>query len=546
MSILGQLRKTTNVLAVLGVSGLASRIICACSGSMLLFRFFQPRKYSTNSFGSLPSEKDNSGNHKYDGKLGIYNFLNPQDVNLFIYNKLIDIINGNPINSDTQIKIERFLIDQYSDLATKREDVLIMGVRFNKFTGEYKKYCFEIVDRINFYLDNFRQKLNCDDSLKEVNILTKERDIFDYYIKVILNELKSTDISGLMLYVLYIVVTYENILDIAETSENKSTFKISLLKNSLFLGEKLSTKYINYMKSKNNMNKGISFLKFKESFLSESKNNVLSTPEFHLNFGSKLIEIMTTIGVLKIKVVSTVSDSGYSEIAVLTITDKIGKFFEGDNPIAVLPLNLPMIVKPKPLIFEGKYYGGYLLNGVEYDNPLFTNKLSYGVPTTIEKDNVIVDGINNMMSTSFKVNKDLLIYLLENNHRHKLLKDPNFVHKYANIKRNRQEDKEYKGYLSERMLEQQILLIADVYSRVPEFYFPIKLDHRGRFYPNTAFFNYQGCELAKALLLFSKPDFIKRTDSSAIEYLKAYGANCFGNGLNKKSYVTKSKWVTDN
>ena len=42
MSILGQLRKTKNVLAVLGVSGLASRIICACSGSMLLFRFFQP------------------------------------------------------------------------------------------------------------------------------------------------------------------------------------------------------------------------------------------------------------------------------------------------------------------------------------------------------------------------------------------------------------------------------------------------------------------------------------------------------------------------
>jgi DNA-directed RNA polymerase len=60
------------------------------------------------------------------------------------------------------------------------------------------------------------------------------------------------------------------------------------------------------------------------------------------------------------------------------------------------------------------------------------------------------------------------------------------------------------------------------------------------------YLNYQGIDLAKSLLLFSKEEKIYLNDKLAIDYLKIYGANCFGNGLDKKSYDARIQWINDN
>lgn len=241
---------------------------------------------------------------------------------------------------------------------------------------------------------------------------------------------------------------------------------------------------------------------------------------------------MTTIELVDIKVI----DNNNKSLTILKLSTQTSKLLKRLNPIAVLPLKLPMIVEPKP--YSDNNLGGFLLNDIEYDESLISKKIGYDIPSTVE-DNNFYNTINNLMKIPFKINVNLLNYLVNNNHIHKLLID--YEHEFTNIKRNKIQEREYQQFLSKKSLQQYIILIAQIFSSIPELYFPLKLDNRGRMYPNTAFFHYQSSELAKSLILFAKPNKIRRSDHTSIEYLKAYGANCFGNGLNRKSYDKKLK-----
>lgn len=90
-------------------------------------------------------------------------------------------------------------------------------------------------------------------------------------------------------------------------------------------------------------------------------------------------------------------------------------------------------------------------------------------------------------------------------------------------------------------MQQNILSIADTFSKVSKIYFPIRLCNRTRMYCETNYFNYQSNDLAKGLILFANPGEIIKTDYLAIKYLKGYGANMFGNGLDKKSLNNRVK-----
>jgi DNA-directed RNA polymerase, mitochondrial len=107
------------------------------------------------------------------------------------------------------------------------------------------------------------------------------------------------------------------------------------------------------------------------------------------------------------------------------------------------------------------------------------------------------------------------------------------------------ESKELDSFLSKKLLEKNILGLANIFKNVAEFFIPVRMDNRGRIYCIPSYLNYQSTELAKSLLLFSKGEKIFKDDKIALDYLKIFGANCYGNGLNKESFADRINWINE-
>lgn len=213
------------------------------------------------------------------------------------------------------------------------------------------------------------------------------------------------------------------------------------------------------------------------------------------------------------------------------------------------PLYLPMVEEPKKYTFNS--LGGYLLNDSEYRKTVIINKPHFKHKSQINSESMY-NMINGVSSTPFCINKVVLDYLNEYGRMNNLLLlDPRAGLSDDAIlrlksKKNKSDYREFLSSFSKYDLESHILNIANIYRNYDKLYFPIRLDVRGRIYCTPLYLNYQGSELAKALLLFSDKSKLYLNDDSSLEYFYSYGANCYGNGVDKQSRVKKVEWVKDN
>jgi len=446
-----------------------------------------------------------------------------------VFTGLVNILKNSDINQDTQMKLERFVRNQFTEYLENKDKPLVSGINNEIINSKLNSYIFNISEDIVVLL-NKKKKILDSKVFGEYLGKISNKDVFNLILRDIFNTIKKEDFVSTIIYTLLFIITYSNIF--TEDEDIYNNCKTGSTQVLLMSGKAIFNVYIRTLINKNKEHK-IKYSTFKQQILDNYlKDKNIQIDEVFLNIGSYLNDNMRTLSMVDIKVYKTAVNSS---ISVVSLDDSIRDLVGNNiNRALVIPLDLPMIVKPKDCNEETS--GGYLLNDIEYSEPLINKKIFYNLPSEIGKKNKIFFSLNKMMSTAYKINKDLLDYLVNNNEFHKLLIDTNFQHKYGNLeKRTKYQEKEYQRFLSKKLLEEYIIKIASTFSNVPEIYFPLRLDQRGRIYPRSVYFHYQGHELAKALLQFANPDYIDRNDIESIEYLKAYGASCFGNGLNKKS-----------
>lgn len=455
----------------------------------------------------------------------------------YVYNQLSQYMKSLPINKDTQIKIEEFLLD-YSEVLynEKQHKDKVFLIDYDLISKDFTKLLREKEIILSGYIDVVRKRIYIDKPRKNMDKML-------YYLHKILKVVCNSYILSIMLGKLLIILNINNKLS------NRESYIC------LDLGRDLIKNYHYSL-----------YKKYKSSFKKDSEDYTMSdwkeeNRDIIDEYNHKDDKLAGSLGsilekwMLDISLVEQdwIKVNRVESLNVLVPTEDVLNTLKDKDKMVHLPDKLPMIVKPKAYfrkkLDNGKVkeiLGGYYLNDVRYTDELIKSKWNLKDTSKIRDKNVIYNLVNNINSVGFKINKDVLDFIYSYDKQYNLLYIDNVEHLLIKPKLNKYENIELESFLSKKKLQENILGLAKAYSNIHEFYLPVRLDFRGRVNCVSQYLNYQSSELAKSLLLFSKPEKIIKTNTRALSYLKAYGANCFGNKLDKRSWNERMKWVDDN
>ncbi len=92
-----------------------------------------------------------------------------------------------------------------------------------------------------------------------------------------------------------------------------------------------------------------------------------------------------------------------------------------------------------------------------------------------------------------------------------------------------------------RIAQAKTLWVARRFKDEEEFYFPMSLDFRGRYYYRPPYLNPQGNDVSRSLLLFANGTPIQSEEE--LNWLRIHGANLYG--LGKSDWQTRIDWVLE-
>jgi len=513
------------------------------------------RKYSTSSIvNENINYKDSTMNDKSikvdklnDKKLYFTSEIKDINNRNIYYYQIKKIIENNIANEETQKQIE---LMAYQNKLNNNDSNYLWDQLAN-VSNDFNKFLFncanELISKIthlknnsndssSIYFDNLKikdiTKLN---SLKQ----KKRNEILCYKI---LSELKQDIIISILLGKVLFIINNPSI------EENYSTNVF------IKIGSKLINSYFHYLynkekvqKHKNYSNYWLSNWKienkeFVECFENDDADNTLKA-----SLGALGIEWLLDSDLLEF----AYNRVDENNTLYIKISKKLSHLVLNNKTIPLnIPNKLPMIVKPKyfkKIDNKAEILGGYLLNDELYQENIIIHNSRLNENSNILENNIIYDTINNLSSVGYKINKNVYNFIIKNNDKFNLTLI-NATHPLENKKDRLGKHQliELTSFKSKRFVDESILNIANCYINADEIFIPTRIDYRGRIYCNTSYLNYQGTELAKSLLMFSKGERINIKNKDSINYLKIFGANCFGNKLDKKSIYDRINWVDVN
>lgn len=454
-----------------------------------------------------------------------------------VYLELQRIINNSELDNNTQIKIEKFLNDQGSLLLENRIDQ-ILDVNYYKLNPYILDFLKKSIEDLKKLINNYRENLNLLANKKSKDFNNKGKH------QILLSVSDDIIISNLLGRFLRIISN--------NNLTNKNTICVEVARD--LATSLLYSYYTNELKNRNTLN-NLNFNNLSlNNFIKDNYKEFIKFESDYLliSLGFELLYFLEEVNLIK-SITLTLSKDQKQSIYITTkeISENIGKY----SNLLDISYKIPMLVKPKKYgrdLKTGKdILGGFLLNDKEFVSPLIIKNSELKQQSVINTNNNIFDLVNNISSVAYKINTQVLDFIFEKGLDFDLFIDPNFIHplqikKEKGNKLTLLETKKLASFLSRKQLEMNILGLALIFKNVSEFFIPVRLDNRGRLYCMVDYLNYQSIELAKALLLFSKGEKIYKSDKKSIDYLKIFGANCFGNGIDKKSYLDRVEWVNNN
>lgn len=394
---------------------------------------------------SVYGDRGEGGDNKVYNQSSVSNVIN-KDKNIKDTSKIVmqnqmfniikDILSTNPINHETQLKIEELVFNGFKELLSDSDSIVkILGGFNSKLVSNHKfrAFVYNTIDNIKILLKELKHSLN-----KNVtkNKTKKARDQIILF-EIILSNIDIKDLISTMITSFFNILTYNMVKKEDETGDY--FFQTSLVNISIEIGKKIVGFYVRKLYKDACLY--INLTEFKDKLMTDPSHNIIDNTEFLVFIGSGLIQIMKESGLVEDKVVKVESKKNQS---LITITSEVLDLCGEDlvNKAIAIPLNLPMIVEPKEYInINSLCDGGYLLNNKEIIHSLFTDNLLQTEQSSVIKDNKIIECLNGIMKIPFKINTQLLEYILNN---------PGFVSfdinpPYSNLKkRNKVQEREYQ------------------------------------------------------------------------------------------------------